>query len=184
VNIHKINNLFTEKELTEIKDIVNNTKFPKNDRILGRIMLYIDLPVDIKNKFIKLVNDISPNKLKLSHIMCVQYSSKYGQPNLPPHLDGSDTNIMIDFQLESNTSWDLGIDTEIYPLEDNSLLVFNPNENIHWRPYKTFKDGEYVNMIFARFVDPENLIDYSDKQYLQNDPIFQEINNIRDSLKN
>ena len=183
MNIYKTNQLFTDKELIEIKDIVNKCELLQEDPVLGRLIIDIDLPSHISSKFIKFINEVSPNKLRMGHITCVKYSNQYGQPNLPPHFDGSKSNMMIDFQLESNTCWDLGVNTEIYTLEDNSLLAFNPNENIHWRPHKKFNDGEYVKMIFVRFANLDNLTDYSHMAYTQNDPIFEEANKFRDSLK-
>jgi hypothetical protein len=182
VNIHKINNVFTETELEQIKTIINNTKPYKNDNVLGRSVFDINLPVNIQSKFATLVDNISQNKLSLAHIMCVEYSAEHGQPNLPPHFDGSHCDMMIDFQLEANTSWDLGMNTTIYPIEDNSAIIFNPNENIHWRPHKKFKDGEYIRMIFVRFDNLTNLLDYSHLQYSQDHPIFDEARKLRDSL--
>jgi hypothetical protein len=182
VNIHKINNLFTEKELEDIKIIINNSEYSKNDSVLGRLQIEFDLPKYIKIKLQDLIYSITNTKLSLGHTLYVEYSNKYGQPNLPPHFDGSQSDMMIDFQLEANTSWDLGINTTTYSIENNSAIIFNPNEYIHWRPHKKFNDQEYIKMIFIRFDNLKNLSDYSHLRYRQDNPVFEEAHKFRDSL--
>lgn len=182
MTIHQLHNFCTEAELTEIRKIVNNTKDVSSDRALGRLIINLELPYEIQYKFAKLIDDIYEIKLSLSHIGCVEYSNKYGEPNLPPHFDGSTSDLIIAFQLEANTYWDLGINTDVYYLKNNSIIIFNPNENIHWRPHKIFNDEEYVKMIFIRFDKLENPSDYSHKGYSENHPIFAEAFKVRDSL--
>jgi len=60
--------------------------------------------------------------------------------------------------------------------------MFNPNLNLHWRPKKEFKDGDYVAMIFFRFEKKNNKTDYSHLALSQDDPIFKEANDFRNSL--
>ncbi len=113
--------------------------------------------------------------------MFVDYEAKYGQPNLPPHYDGDTNDLIIDYQYKSNTTWGLGVDKEVFEMEDNEAIIFNPNEYPHWRPHKTFKEGEFVTMIFFRFPDATGEVDYSHMRYSQDDPIFDEVRKIRDA---
>jgi hypothetical protein len=182
MDIHKFDNFLTKNELQEIKVMIDKKKFERVNSVLGRLVADIDLPLHTRVKFLNLANSVSKHKLTMGHIAYVEYSNQYGQPNLPPHFDASSSDLMIDFQIESNTSWDLGINTSVHLMEDNSLLMFNPNENIHWRPHKTFNDGEYVRMIFIRFANVANLSDYSHMDFAQNHPIFDEARKFRDSL--
>ncbi len=128
-------------------------------------------------------NSKSDILLKCNNYVSVVYSSEYGEPNLPPHFDGDSTDLIINYQLDSNTSWDIALDTEVYPMEDNSALIFNPNESIHWRPHKTFKEGEYVRMVFFRFYNPAGRSDYSHLNFMQDDAIFKEPNKLREKLR-
>jgi hypothetical protein len=91
--------------------------------------------------------------------------------------------LIINYQLESNTSWELGLDLQTYTLEDNSALVFNANTNVHWRTHKDFKEGEYVKMLFIRFYNSEVRSDYSYVPMNQTDKAFIEARALRDSLK-
>lgn len=184
--INYIENLFSTAELEEINLYINDSKQIVNDTDLGRLKITLD---KISNdKFIENLEYKASHLVKkdmvLSHIMYVEYSNKSGQPNLPPHFDGDTNSLVFDYQLESNTSWDLGLGTKTYPLIDNSALIFNANKNIHWRPYKDFKDGEYIKMVFFRFYDKHNRIDYTHLNYRQDHPIFQDVRDYRESLRN
>lgn len=158
------------------------------DRVVGRVQTgCIDdyLSEDIKNRVLQIVEDILGEPCAITHALHATYSNQYGSPSLPPHFDGTPDDIIINFQLISNTSWDLGINTEVYSIKDNEALIFNPNTEIHWRPHKTFKDGEYIQMIFFRCYKTGSKSDYS---YIYNtdsidiDQIFADANRVRDSL--
>jgi hypothetical protein len=182
MGVYKINALFSEDELKYINNIINTSENVSFYDHLGREEKHIEISDSIKNKLIELVSSISDKKITFDGAMYVKYSNEHGSPNLPPHFDGASADMMIDFQLESNTRWDLGVDVKNYELKDNSGLMFNPNTNIHWRPRKEFKDGEFIKMIFFRFGDPINPSDYSHMRLSQDDPIFDNAKKFRDSL--
>jgi hypothetical protein len=127
--------------------------------------------------------DLSDRDLTLSKfVLYVEYNNKYGNPDLPPHFDADKNEFIFDYQLESNTSWDLGVNMDVHAMEDNSALVFNPNLNIHWRPVKDFEDGEYVRMVFFRFYNAENPTNYSHMKYTQEHDVFADVISFRTSL--
>jgi hypothetical protein len=199
MGITKINNLFYLEELDIINKLINETQIPLNNdgeyvnyydndgsgvcKDLGRIQIgNILIPDHMRDRLVDIANKISKTNLMLSTFSYAEYSAKYGAPDLPAHFDYDKNDLVFDIQLESNTSWDLGINLKTYSLENNSALIFNANENVHWRPHKKFKDGEYVKMIFARFCNLTNPSDYSNLNYAQNDPIFDEVIKFRNSL--
>jgi hypothetical protein len=203
MSVQKINNIFTKEELDILNNRLNYSAIPTdsnfnyaNHRLdqegrgihdeLGRLQFgsLKDLPLSIVDKINKIVENASNKELSMSHAIAVEYSSLYGLPNLPVHYDYDTNDLIINFQLLSNTKWNIGVDLKIYELEDNSALVFNGNEHTHWRPHKTFKDNEFIKMIFFRFADPNNPSDYSHLDYVINHEIFAEINAFRDSLGN
>lgn len=199
MSIPKVSNIFSQSELDFFTQKINSLVTPLHkdgsyvydessdvsvSRYLGRIQtgtLFIEIPTSIREKLTKIANDNLDFKNDLSQITYVEYNSLYGIPDLPPHFDGDNNDLIINCQLFSNTSWPIGIGTKTYDLEDNSALVFNGNTNIHWRPHKNFKPGEYVKMIFVRFCNSKNLSDYSDRIYSQDHDVFKEIRSIRDS---
>lgn len=201
MTVSKLNNIFSDDELRVIYKIINETVVPRNEdgsyidyrksgngtglcEELGRIQLTgLRFPEELNNKILKIINDLSDVTLHMHHIIYAEYSNKYGVPQLPAHFDHDTNDMVFDYQLEANTSWDLGVDLKNYELEDNSALIFNANKHIHWRPEKTFKDGEYVRMLFIRFFNPVSPSDYSNLDYVINHDIFKEVNAFRDTLK-
>jgi hypothetical protein len=184
----KINLLFTKDELRVLNSLISEDK--KNilqtvDEQLGRIQVSNfgkTLNSLFYTKLSKIAKEVSGKDLSFANKIYVEYSNQYGAPNLPPHFDGDSSDLIINFQLQSNTSWDIGLDLTLYSLQDNSALVFNGNEYIHWRPHKVFNDGEYVKMIFFRFQDVKNPLDNSKLRYSLDDKVYKEVNEFRDSL--
>lgn len=121
--------------------------------------------------------------VQMDHILYTEYNKKYGKPNLPPHFDGDTNDFIINMQLSSNTSWDLGLNFNTYTLKDNSALIFNGNTEIHWRKHKEFQDGEYVKMLFIRFYNLEKRSDYSHVPMNQAHDIFKDVRLFRDNLQ-
>lgn len=181
---YKVDNIFSTEELDIIKQTVSTSDY-EIDQNLGRKRIG-----DIQNSFnrdmtytlYEIARQYTDLPLSMDHALYVEYSAKYGKPNLPPHFDGDTNDLIINMQLESNTRWDLGINLETFTLEDNSALVFNGNKEIHWRVHKEFKEDEFVSMIFIRFYNSQKRSDYS---YLPNHPDderFKEVKALRDSL--
>lgn len=183
--VYQFKNLFSEQELDQLNQSIYEameTTSSQPDPMLGRVKLeQIYPPKQIVDKLTDLVNSFSDRKLEMVPTpLFVEYSNKYGEPNLRPHFDGDYNDAILDFQLSANTIWPLGVDLELYEPEDNSAILFNPNYLAHWRPQKIFKDGEYVQMLFFRFYDPVNTSDYSYVANHPDDEVFKRINEYRD----
>lgn len=203
MTIHKIKNFFSDEEISLIKSSMNKNKLEKDengnyldrtkhplgygiDYKLGRLQYGIEMTEDISKLIEELrgkINKLFNLNLHSSGFSCAEYSAEFGTPNLPIHWDHDRSEMIFNYQLSSTTSWDIGIDKTIYSMEDNSALIFNPNKYTHWRPHKTFKEGESVTMIFFRFLDPNNISDYSHLDYTIGHPIFKEIEEFRESLR-
>lgn len=187
MTIHKVNDLFLKEDLDDINSSIESYMQKENniklDSILGRILFFqFKVSENIENKITKFCSDLLGVELKCAHAVYTEYNNLYGKPNLPPHFDG-DTNILVvDYQLKSNTSWDLGIDEQSYPLQDNSALIFNANEHVHWRPHKTFQNGEYIKMLFFRFYNPKVESNYSHLILSQDHEFFKKAIDFRNSL--
>lgn len=184
MSIKKINNIFTQEELEILNNSLNYSKTsPEINNTLGRLHIgnVSNLPDAIVIKIMDIVEKLFSKELKFSGGFAVEYSAAYGLPNLPVHYDHDNNHLIFNFQLSSNTQWGLGVDLEVYDLEDNSALVFNPNKYTHWRPHKIFKDGEFVKMIFFRFTNPLDFSDHSKLDYSSDNEIFKEINDFRDN---
>jgi hypothetical protein len=203
MTIYKLDNVFSESEVDLINSLLLKDEVPVDEHgnylsykntggvgineDLGRLQYNLkpSLKFDnIKLNLQKTVNKMFNVDLTSSGVYCSEYSGKYGKPNLPVHWDHDTNDIIFNYQLSSNTSWDLGVDKTTYSLEDNSAVVFNPNKYTHWRPHKTFRDDQYIKMLFFRFQDRNNPSDYSHLDYTINHEIFKEIEEYRNSLGN
>lgn len=133
----------------------DQNKSVKINAFMGRLDIE-NLPVS--NSIVQTVTSVAddvdgPNIHHLAQrgIMAVEYSGKYGRPVLRSHLDGGISSLMVNYQLESNTSWDICIDDQIYTLEDNDALIMDPVRQLHSRLDKDFTEEQFVNMVFFRF---------------------------------
>lgn len=158
--IQKIKNILTKEEFlsfsadfdyncNNLTDNENN----KVDYVLGRLVMYSldSLSENFITKINKVAQEYCSSDAAFSGFTAVEYNNKYGIPNLPPHCDEDFNDFIINFQLSSNIVWPIGLDLDLYKLDDNSAIIFNGNKNVHWRPHKNFNDGDFVRMIFFRF---------------------------------
>jgi hypothetical protein len=201
--IKLVENIFSPGQLKHIHEAIANYVIPTIDNgeyiassdnlgtgldvALGRLSIGDigkQLNEDIKDRLTSIAEDFVDYPIRMDHILYTEYSNKYGKPNLPPHFDGDTNDFIINMQLSSNTSWDLGLNLQAYTLKDNSALIFNGNTEIHWRKHKEFKDGEYVSMLFTRFYNLEKRSDYSHLTLDGGDNIFKDARDFRDSFKN
>ena len=153
MNVYKINDLFSSAELNILYAFINSIVIPIKDdgtyiydtdngwedctisKYLGRLQTSSEVPKEVCDNLSSIAKSISLKELTSSGMTYVEYNKKYGTPNLPPHLDGDGKDLIINYQISSNTSWDIGVDLGTHSMEDNSALVFNANKNIHWRPH-------------------------------------------------
>lgn len=181
--MHVVKNFFTHNQIEELRKEIDIAKKREIQKDLGRLCQdHIALPDSIRNALFRISYSINKNLLGYGQTLLVEYSNEYGKPNLPPHFDGDSTDLIVNYQLESNTQWDVGVDLKTYSLEDNSAIIFNPNEHIHWRPHKEFGDGEYVKMMFFRFYNRVHPNDFSHLALSKTNPIFDEVNAFRNSI--
>lgn len=183
MNVYTVNDIFSKKELISLKNCFDFSKEKIEDPELGRIKInHFDLSNEIKTKLVNIVNSIHNESFQFAGVSAAEYRAKYGTPNLPVHYDRDSIDLIFNFQLHSNTSWDIGVDCTVYSLKDNSAAIFHPNLSAHWRPHKTFKSDEFVKMIFFRFRKINSVTDYSYLQGNALDESFKEINEFRNSL--
>lgn len=199
--IKKVEDMLSNEDILHFLSMTDNIETPVNEdgsfiydentgfsisKDLGRLQMNLEkinneeLITRLKN----IANSFVDFDVSLTSSTYVDYSSKYGTPNLPPHFDGDGSDLIINYQFKSNTSWDIGLNTEVYNMKDNSALIFNPNESIHWRTKKVFQPDEYVRMLFFRFSNSKETKDNSHLRYSLGDEVYKDANIFRDSLNN
>lgn len=177
-------NIFNADQINELKRNIQRSAIKEVQEDLGRLNIQnVSVPLSVYQSLFPILKNISSSPLdSYGEALCVVYSNEYGHPNLPPHFDGDNTELIVNYQLDSNTDWQIGIDFETLKINNNSAIIFNPNDHIHWRPHKTFLDNEYVTMVFFRFYNPYKKNDLLHKSLKQDDPVFKDILNYRNSL--
>jgi hypothetical protein len=123
----------------------------------GRINLRkIKIGKDIEEKFIQHAKEITGlNDLELSEVvMFTEYNKKYGIPALMPHCDSGEPNILLDYQVYSNIDWSLVVDNIEFFGKDNSVLNIYNTSQLHYRPAKYFKEGDFIGLLFFNFFSP------------------------------
>jgi hypothetical protein len=179
--MHITNLLSEEQRLGMIVSLNECTNIEEQSRY-GRYVFHdVSWDIDFKSTIMRKVQEITGKPYKYSGAICAEYTAKAGDPNLPPHFDGDQTDLILTYQIESNKQWGVGVDLTVYNLEDSDAVMFHPNENIHWRPHAKFEDGEFVRVMFLRLTLPQ-MSDYSHKALSMDDPIFDEVKAYRDSL--
>jgi hypothetical protein len=179
-----IKNILSQEEVDIIQDTVANCPTRDEQERYGRYM-YHDVVWEKGNAFVntitKRVLELTEKPYKLYGFAVCDYTAEAGKPNLPPHFDGDQTDLIMTYQISSNRTWGVGVDLNVYELEDNDGVIFHPNESIHWRPHAEFKDGEFVRVMFVRFRLPVES-DYSHLRFSQDDPIFSKVRAFRNNL--
>jgi len=167
-----LKDIFSDEEIKNIKDTIFNQSSKKevinleepngiDDNtnkiygLMGRLdveKLHFDKI--IIEKIEKTLSDLYPNKkfyIGNKDIISSTYSGLYGKPGLSEHKDGGfPLKIIVDYQLDSNTSWNIKVDGEQYEIGNNDALVFDPVVSSHSRPQKDFNLNDYVTMIYFR----------------------------------
>ena len=169
-----IKSVLSQEHHTQLKDIIHSIDKSELEvqSSYGRIVMYPQLPESIVSAINETIND---DDLVLNNYMAVTYSKEYGVPSIPPHFDGDNTEQLFNYQVESNTTWCLGSGLELHSLEDNDVLMLQPNKHPHWRLPKEFEDGEYVTMLFVRYIKKDNPVTYDHLRLSLTDPVFNEI---------
>lgn len=155
--------LLVKEEMAKRKVVIHDIPIPYADsetlikeysRFARRDIEIFSLPDRILEKFNKLT-ELFPDDFKYiidkSCITYAEYRGVYGEPSLGPHHDGGESTFMVNYQLESNIDWSVGVGKNVYDIFDNEALLFSPTEIFHWRPILPFKDDQYLCVIFLRY---------------------------------
>jgi hypothetical protein len=149
------NNFFSKEEIDKIKFYVNTSEYIFPNPVNGNIYSVLNLNKDILQKVNNAVNHYSGKQLQLSEYIYARYTKTSGaDPVLSPHIDFNETEYIFDYQLDGNINWPVYVEGQKYYLEDNSGVIFNSKEEVHWRPKRTFTEKDSLGMMYFHFVDP------------------------------
>jgi hypothetical protein len=131
---------------------------PKIAKNMSRTLIEFDMPEDCEKRLDEIAKPLYNGDIALCHWNYIDYNIKYGygdnSPALPPHLDADENLITINYCPDTNIEWDLYVgnwnDTgnfTKYSLSGGHTIVFSAVNQIHWRPKRKFKEGEFCEII-------------------------------------
>lgn len=204
-----VDNLFSEEEITELRNIIyknknelnpviymplervenpqshNASRFqPKYIEYMSRVLIEFLIPKSIEKKLDNIAKPLYKEDIALCHYNYIEYNKKYSNnqksPSLEPHIDADENLVTINYQLDGNIEWDVIIEGKSYSLKNNQAIIFSAVNQVHWRPKRKFKEGEFLEIISMdwcpvnsyRFTGEDNPIDpilYPEKrkQYIE-----------------
>lgn len=129
----------------------NNWHDPKKVVHMSREMVEFDAPLDIEHTMDKHVKSLYSEEIKLCHYSYIDYDLRHGDgryaPSLPPHIDNTETLVTFNYMLDGNIDWDIYIDGKPYSLKSGDAIMFSAINQVHFRPKRTWKPGEFVKIL-------------------------------------
>lgn len=152
--VQKASNIFTDDQIKEIYDIVNNTRIEDThlQEWAGHRAWHVNFSKDIENAITRSAQSILGDHIKLDgDYSFARYTPEYGfECKLFPHYDTRDTQrITFDIQLNADEPWGIVVENETYYLNNNEALIFAGTQQIHWREKKKLQPNTKVDMIFC-----------------------------------
>jgi hypothetical protein len=148
--LHKPNEQTSEKNWDRFR--------PKTIEYMSRVLVEFQMPKNLEEKLDNIAKPIYDGEVALCHYNYIEYNKKYGNgnnsPKLPPHIDADENLITINHCVDGNIEWDLYIGNQEdgttftrYTLEPGQTIVFSAVNQVHWRPKRKFKDGEFLEIV-------------------------------------
>ena len=159
MNNQVFSNIFDINTINNLKQLKNNIN-GRIDKSKGRIIRPIPnislLPEEVVTILTNKASELYGKNLKLHAAAFGQYSKEFGDPKLTPHIDEVPSQVTIDYQLDGNVDWSIVIEGNEYWLKNNSILTFEGENVLHWRPKKEFSDKDFLDLIWFQFIDDDH----------------------------
>lgn len=148
----------TERPLASLPSAGDKEEFMSMDRFDPRIMTHMsrmviefECPQYIEDIMDSYVLPVYKEPIKLGHYSYLDYNMKYGDgryfPSLPPHIDAANTLVTFNYCLDTNIEWDIYVDNVAYDLKAGDALVFSAINQVHWRPKREWKPGDFCEIL-------------------------------------
>jgi hypothetical protein len=129
----------------------DNWHDPKKVVHMSREMVEFDAPEEIEKTMDAHVFPLYDGDIRLCHYSYIDYDLRHGDdryaPSLPPHIDNTETLVTFNYMLDGNIDWDIYIDGKKHQLKKGDAILFSAVNQIHWRPKRIWKPGEFVKIL-------------------------------------
>lgn len=134
---------------------------PKIITHMSRAMVEFICPQDIELTMDQYVKPIYDGDVRLTHYNYIDYSLKYSDgitaPSLPPHIDADENLITFNYQIGGNIEdWQVWVDDQPYDLKTGDAIIFSAVNQVHWRPKRNWKQGEFLEIVSFDYCPPTN----------------------------
>lgn len=137
----------------EIIDI--DVRVPRKMVELSRQIIDFKMPPNIEQTINNIIKPMYKHPIALSHYNYLDYNIIYGDnayvPSLQPHIDASNAILTFNYMIGGNIDWEVCVDDTCYKLKTGDAIVFSAVNQIHWRPKRNWKPGEYVEIITLNY---------------------------------
>jgi hypothetical protein len=129
------------------------TRFhPKKIVHMSRLLIEFICPPQIEMVMNKYALPIHKDPIRLTHYNYIDYNMAYGDeknaPALPPHLDADENLVTFNYCLDQNIEdWTLWVDDKEYNLKKGDAIIFSAVNQVHWRPKRKWKEGEFCEIV-------------------------------------
>lgn len=142
--------------IDQYQQMVQENHFqPRIMRDLSRLVVEFEFPKNVEEKIDSIIKPMYKDEIRLSHFSYLGYDLKYSNnevpPSLPPHIDAAETLITFNYQMGGNTEWSIFVDGEEYDLKTGDAVIFSAVNQVHWRPKKIWKPGEFVEILTVNY---------------------------------
>jgi hypothetical protein len=129
------------------------TRFhPKKIVHMSRLLIEFNCPPEIEAVMDSYAKPLHKDPIRLTHYNYIDYNVKYGDgkhaPALPPHLDADENLVTFNYCLDQNIEdWEVWVEDKPYNLKKGDALIFSAVNQVHWRPKRKWKEGEFVEIV-------------------------------------
>lgn len=133
---------------------------PRIMKHMSRMVIEFVCPKDSEEVMDKYVKPLYNGDIRLTHYSYLDYNPKYGEgeylPSLPPHVDSANTLVTFNYCLDGNIDWDVVIDGKAYELKPGDALLFSAVNQVHWRPKRKWKEGDFMEILTFDYSPPDD----------------------------
>ena len=156
LNWHKSLQPTNTRKVPGHEEIVDmDVRVPRKMIELSRQVIDFIMPKHIEQKIDNIIKPMHKKEIALSHYKYLHYNLSYGDnsfvPSLQPHIDASNALLTFNYMIGGNIDWEVCVTDRCYKLNPGDAIVFSAVNQVHWRPKRNWKPGEYVEIITLNY---------------------------------
>lgn len=125
---------------------------PKKIVHMSRLLVEFNCPPEVEAVMDSYAKPLHKDPIRLTHFNYIDYDIQHGDgryaPALPPHLDADENLVTFNYCLDQNIEdWEVWVEDKPYSLKKGDAIIFSAVNQVHWRPKRKWKKGEFVEIV-------------------------------------